>query len=473
MAGDELCALSLSAVGRLIARREVSPVAVTKATLARIERLDPSLNAFITVLADEALASARVAEAEIVRGDYRGALHGVPISVKDLFLTRGVRTTAGSRVLADYVPDHDATVVTRLREAGAVLIGKTNLLEFAYGEIHPDFGPSRNPWNPEFGTAGSSSGSGAAVAAGLGYGSIGSDTGGSVRGPAAFCGIVGLKPTYGLVSRAGALPLSWSLDHMGPMTRTVHDCALLLDAVAGHDPADPTSLTGARPSAASLLSRPLECPTVGIVEPVDGDGVTAEVRRTVDEAAAAIRALGLPTRPVTLPFPEQAARTLLAMMCVEASSIHRERLRTQSGDYAPGTRERLELGAMVPATIYLSATRVRGVIVEAYRELFRTVDLLLLPVMAIPSYRIEPPRAVPTGELIELIKAGVRFEGVFNLTGQPAISVPGGATVDGLPIGVQLAGRPLSEPLLIQIAAALERAMADRMPLRNGNPFVV
>lgn len=470
---DDLCALSLSAVARLIERREVSPVAVTEAVLDRIARLDPDLNAFITVTGDEALAAARDAETEIGRGNYQGPLHGVPISVKDLFLTRGVRTTGGSRVLTDNVPERDATVVTKLHEAGAIPIGKVNLLEFAYGEVHPDFGPSRNPWNTDFGTAGSSSGSGAAVAAGLGYGSIGSDTGGSIRGPAAYCGIVGLKPTYGLVSRAGALPLSWSLDHIGPMTRTVRDCALLFDVIAGPDPADPTSRRRTLPPIASALDDPLPRVTIGVVEPADKDGVTPDVREATDAAANTIRALGFSTRPVALPHPEQTARTLLAMVYAEAASYHSQWLRTHADGYAANTRERLELGAMLPAEVYLRATRVRRVIVDAYRDLFADVDYLLLPVSAAPSYRIDAPSLAPVGEEGDRIKTGLRFTGPFNVTGQPAISIPCGATADGLPIGVQLAGRPCSEGILLRVAAMLEQAMADRLPKREGNRFVV
>jgi aspartyl-tRNA(Asn)/glutamyl-tRNA(Gln) amidotransferase subunit A len=473
MPTDDLCAMTLSDAARLIECRKLSPATLTEAVLDRIARCEPHLNSFITVMTEEARAEASAAEAEIARGRYRGPLHGVPISLKDLLLTRGTRTTAASRVLANFVPDLDATVVRKLREAGAVFVGKTNLLEFAYGEIHPDFGPTRNPWNPDYGTAGSSSGSGAAVAAGLGFGSIGSDTGGSIRGPAAYCGIVGLKPTSGLVSRAGAIPLSWSCDYLGPMTRTVRDCALLLDVIAGHDPADPTTSRRTPPSFAAELDRPLEPLTIGIVDPAEGDGVTPDVRRATDEAAATARDLGFATVPVELPHAELAPSTLLTLIYAEASAYHLPWLNTQPDDYAPSTRERLEFGALMPATRYLQASRIRRVVANAYRELFRRIDLLLLPVSPSASYRLDAPRTEPVGSSGDRIKPGLRFTGPFNLTGQPAISVPCGSTAQGLPIGVQLVGRPFAEPTLLRAAAAVEAAMADRLPPKEGNPLIV
>ena len=474
MSGSELCALSLAELSTLIARRKVSPIAVTEAVLDRIEALDPLLNTFITVTGESARAEARTAEAEIARGAYRGPLHGIPVSLKDLFLTAGVLTTAGSRILGDFVPDRDATVVRRLKTSGAIVVGKTNMMEFAYGEVHSDFGPSRNPWNPEYGTAGSSSGSGAAVAAGLGFSSVGSDTGGSIRGPAAFCGIVGLKPTYGLVSRSGVVPLSWSLDHMGPMTRTVRDAAILLDGIAGHDPADPTSARQTPPSYAATLDQPAgRRPIVGVANLDDADGVTPEVRQAVDAAAAAARALGCEIRQVTLPHTRQAPRVLLAMIYAEASAYHIPWLRDRAEEYSAHTRERLELGALLPASVYLRAQRVRAVIVAAYRDLFRQIDVLLLPESAVPSYRLDAASPEPVSEGGDDIQAGLRFGAPFNLTGQPVITLPSGATPEGLPIGVQLVGRPFSEPELLQVAALLEPALASRLPSRRDNPLVV
>src|SRR5215204_2669315 len=238
---EDLCDLPLLDVAEKIRTRQISPVDVTERVLARIGAHDDTLNAFITILSEQARQDAREAEREILAGRYRGPLHGVPISIKDLFVTKGIRTTAGSRVLADYVPDHDTTVVERLRTAGAILVGKTNMLEFAYAAVHPDYGPTPNPWDLARSSSGSSSGSAVAVATGMGYGSLGSDTGGSIRLPAAYCGIVGLKPTYGRVSRHGAVPVSWSADHIGPMTRTGADSAAMLGAIAVHYPRDPTS----------------------------------------------------------------------------------------------------------------------------------------------------------------------------------------------------------------------------------------
>ena len=329
MSVDELTRLTLSDVAERIKRRELSPVTVTEAVLERIHRINPQLNAFITVMDDEAMNAARMAEAEIAKGDYRGPLHGVPISLKDLLFTRGARTTAGSRILADFVPDRDATLVQRLRAAGAVFVGKTNMLEFAYGEVHPDYGPALNPWNLGYGTSGSSSGSGASVAAGLDYGSLGSDTGGSIRFPAAYCGIVGLKPTYGLVSRAGAVPLAWSLDHVGPMTRTVRDCAILLQAIAGYDPADPASARVSVSNYANGLDDIPRDAVIGVVEPTDDDGVTGDVRRATEVAVDALGGLGFRTKRVALPHPVQTARAILALMYAEASTYHASWLRTR------------------------------------------------------------------------------------------------------------------------------------------------
>ena len=341
----ELCGRSLAEIGALIGRREVSAVETTQAVLARIERLEPDLNAFVTVTVEAALNEARAADEAIGRGERIGPLHGVPISLKDLLFTKGVRTTGSSDVLAEFVPERDATLVRHLRAAGAVGVGKTNMLEFAFGEVHPSFGPTHNPWNLPYATSGSSSGSAAAVAAGLGYGSVGSDTGGSIRDPAAYCGIVGLKPTYDLVSRDGVLPLSWSLDHVGPMTRTVRDSAIMLDALIGN-------VSGEGGYAAAVAAGDERPRVVGVVGPDEGDGVAAEVRRTVDHAAAVARDLGCDVREVALPHAMQACRAVEAMIYAEASTYHQPWLRSQPEKYAPGTRERLEIGSFLPATVF-------------------------------------------------------------------------------------------------------------------------
>lgn len=471
VSGSELCAQSLSAIGQRIAQREVSPVEVTEATLQRIEQLEPRLNAFVTVMAESALADAMRAEQEISRGEYRGPLHGVPISLKDLFYTKGVRTTAASRVFADFVPDRDATVVTRLRDAGAIIIGKANMAEFAYGETHPDFGPTHNPWHLDYGTNGSSSGSAAAVAAGLGYGSFGSDTGGSIRLPSAFCGVVGLKPTYGRVSRAGVVPLSWSLDHVGPMTRNVRDCAILLEAVAGADADDPTAARVDVPHYAEALDREVPRLTIGVLQPATGDGVTPDVRAATDRAAVTLRELGFKTIPVEQPHPEQALRALMAILYVEASTYHQPWLRSRPEDYSVNTRERLELGSLIPGTVYVQALQARRIVIDAYRALFRDVDLLLSPMSPFASYRLGGQRVQPvTEDGSDRMNGLMRFSGPFDLTGLPGISVPAGVTTDGLPIGVQFVGKAFGEEVLFQVAHAFQQATAATiMPTAEGN----
>ena len=455
---EHLCDLPLVEVADLIRRRDLSPVEATDAALERIGSLDGTLNAFVTVLAEPARQAARRAEAEIAAGAYRGVLHGVPVSVKDLFATAGIRTTASSRILADHVPDEDATVVRRLAGAGAVLLGKTNMLEFAYAAVHPDFGPTPNPWNLARSTSGSSSGSAAAVAAGMGYGSVGSDTGGSIRLPAAWCGVVGLKPTYGRVSRHGGIPVSWSCDHFGPMARTVADCAALLGAIAGHDPADPTSGRVPVPDYLAAPATDLRRIRIGVADAYLRHSVDPEVRRLVEAGIAALERLGATVLEVTLPPPSEAVPALLGIITPEATAYHLPWLRERPDDYSPAVRERLELGAITPAVSYIQAQRLRRRITD---EMLATLDRV--DVVAMPT---SPTAAVPLDEDLvtsdqadpEFLAAAVNFTGPFDLTGLPAVSIPCGFTAGGLPVGMQLVSRPYDEARLLGTAHAYEQA---------------
>lgn len=458
MGEPDLDRLTLAALARALRRRAVSPVEVTRACLARIERLDPALNAFVTVVADRALADARRAEAEIGRGAWRGPLHGVPIALKDIFATAGLRTACGSRLLRDWVPAEDATAVRRLREAGAVLLGKLNMSELAYAAVHPDFGPPRNPWRLDRFTGGSSSGSGAAVAAGLCLGSLGTDTGGSIRGPAAHCGIVGLKPTYGLVSRAGVVPLSWSLDHAGPMARTAEDAALLLDAVAGPDPADPTSAVppaGWRRPGLRTAARDARRLRIGLLAEFLDRRTAPDVAARVREGVRTLEPLVQAVEEVTLPRRDELIPTWWAICLPEASAYHQQSLAERPEDFGPAVRERLLAGLAIPAVQYLQAQRVRRAVADEMAALFKRVDLLALPTVLAEAPPLDAVEATGASEAVRERMAPLA---PFNLTGMPAVSVPCGLSAAGLPVGLQLVGPRFADRRLLALAHLFEQA---------------
>ncbi|MGH2617908.1 MAG: amidase, partial [Thermomicrobiales bacterium] len=456
----DLCDLPLLAVADQIRTRQLSPVEITERVLARIAALEPTFNAFVTVLAERALDEARTAEREIQAGAYRGPLHGVPITVKDLFATKGVRTTAGSRVLADHVPDFDATVVERLRAAGAIFVGKTNMLEFAYAAVHDDYGVTPNPWDLTRSSSGSSSGSAVAVATGMGYGSIGSDTGGSIRLPAAYNGIVGLKPTYGRVSRHGGIPVSWSADHFGPMTRTVADTAALLGAIAGEDPRDPTSGHVPVPDYLAALDDGLAGKRIGIADAYLRQYVDPAVKRLVEKALAICERLGAKVVEIGPPPPSEAVPALLAILMPEATAYHLPWLRTRPHDYSPAVRERLELGAITPAVSYIQAQQVRRRFSDDFLRAMDGVDLLVTPTGPTAATLLEGDLVTGDEADPELLAALIACTGPFNLTGFPAISIPCGFTDSGLPVGMQLGARPWAECSLLAAAHAYEQATA-------------
>ena len=459
MTGNELQRFTLASLSRAIQARDVSPAEVTEACLARVESLDRSLNAFITLTPDRALADARRAEQEIARGRRRGPLHGVPIAVKDIFATAGVRTTCGSRVLRDWIPDHDATVVRRLREVGAVILGKLNMSEFAYAAIHPDFGPPRNPWNLDRFTGGSSSGSGAAVAAGLCFGATGTDTGGSIRSPAAHCGIVGLKPTYGLVSRAGVVPLSWSLDHAGPMARTVEDVAIMLDSIEGLDPADPTSIAapngdGSRPplEASAATVRRLR---IGVLGEFLGDRTAPDVGARVRDAVRLMQPLVAGVKEVTLPLLDESCAAWWTICLAEASAYHQQTLAARAQEFGPIVRERLQAGLAIPAAQYLQAQRVRRAAIREFNALLTRVDLLVLATTFTEAPPIEATDAVHSSDVL---RWRIAPTAPFNLVGLPALSLPCGFTDSGLPVGLQIVGRYGADRVVLAAAHVYEQA---------------
>jgi aspartyl-tRNA(Asn)/glutamyl-tRNA(Gln) amidotransferase subunit A len=476
MTDSDLAFASIEQIGKLFRKRKLSPVELSKLMLARIERLNPKLNAYLTVTAELALAQAEKAEAELFaprgrKSRDRGPLHGIPISLKDNIYTKDVRTTAGSKILKDFVPEHDATVVRQLQEAGAILLGKTNLHEFAYGVTtnNPHFGPTRNPWDLSRIPGGSSGGSAAAVAAGLCYGSIGTDTGGSIRIPAALCGIVGLKPTFGRVSVAHVIPLSPRLDCVGPLARSSGDAAALLDAISVRRDKEPPFARAGK----SRLRRPFR---LGLPEEFVSESFSAAVESAFASALGVFRKMGASLERVSVPLLRETEDAGNQIAWAEATRYHQEAgwFPARSADYGEDVRERLELGAGVSATSYLQALELREAFLRRLLAVMTdsTLDALALTTTPIPAPLIGEETTRLANHGTSFSRGGnhptrallLRNNRPANLAGLPAISVPCGRTAEGLPIGLQLIGSVMDEALLLRMAHAFELAYPPHRP---------
>ncbi|OGG57284.1 MAG: hypothetical protein A3F84_02175 [Candidatus Handelsmanbacteria bacterium RIFCSPLOWO2_12_FULL_64_10] len=458
MPSRDLHFLTIAELVPLLRRREVSPVELTEAFLGRIARHDGKLRSYITVTADRARADAKAAETALMAGNDLGPLHGIPVALKDLCDTAGIRTTSGSKIRADHVPQRSSTVAVKLAQAGAVLLGKTNMVEFAFGPygLNPHYGVPANPWDPERVPGGSSSGSGVAVAAGLATAAIGTDTGGSVRIPAAYCGIVGLKPTAGRVSAAGCTPLSWTLDSVGPMTRGVEDAALVHAAIAGPDPEDPPTLSQPIGDALRALKQGVRGMRVGLVRRPFFEGADPEVAAAVERAADLLSGLGV--RVEETAFPEAQvfveSHEILFLSRVEGYAYHRRTLAERGGDYDPQVRERLQAGAAVSAADYVLMLRERDRLMRSAQETLRSTDAVLGPTMLTPAPKVKDVQSGIPSRLTTRI---------VNFLGLCAISVPCGFTSEGLPVGLQLIGKPFDEATVLRLAHAYEQAAEWRL----------
>lgn len=451
----ELYELPLIEVAEKIRTKEVSPVEVAQSALARLEQVEPALTAFVTTTPEIALDQARIAEKEIADGGYRGPLHGIPLGVKDLYDTAGVLTTSSSAQRADYVPQADSASVARLYDAGMVLIGKTHTHEFAYGATTPTTG---NPWAPDRTPGGSSGGSGAAVAAGVVHVALGSDTGGSIRIPAALCGTVGLKPTFGRASRVGVASLSWSLDHVGPLSRNVIDSALVMAAMSGYDRRDPGTAEVPVPDMVTGIDAGVAGKKIGIPVNFYTEQVDPAVAAAAAAAAATLQGLGAELVEVTVPMAEHITSTEWAIMMPEASAYHADYLRNSPELYTDEVRTLLETGAAQLATDYVNALRLRTLIQAAWQEMFSGIDVLLAPTVVAPAaLRADPFIRWADGDVEPATAAYVRLSAPANVTGLPSLSVPSGFTGDGLPLGVQILGKPFAEPEILQVGYALEQ----------------
>jgi aspartyl-tRNA(Asn)/glutamyl-tRNA(Gln) amidotransferase subunit A len=469
MSEIELQGLTIAEVAPRIKSRKISPVELTRLFLDRIDRLNPTLNAYVTVTADDALATAMIAEIELAQGRYRGPLHGIPFSIKDNIATKGVRTTAGSKILDSWKPDFDATVVAKLREAGAIILGKTNLHEWALGgtTINPFYGTTHNPWDLNRIAGGSSGGSGAAVASSLCLGSIGTDSAQSVRNPASMCGIIGLKPTYGRISQYGTVPGTgaYSCNHTGILTRSVEDAAIVLEAIAGRDLKDPLSADQPVERYRDSIGKNISGLRVGILRGYFEDEMATEVKETFRRAIAVLMRLGIEIEEVTIPHMDLIPAVKVCTSRVENASAHDRNLRTHARDYSKQTLYAYLSALLVPASSYLMAQRVRRMICDEFHDLLERVQLFALPTV---------PFTVPT---IDECNAGwLNIDGKqirrqderggadslcaipFNVTGFPSMSVPCGFSKAGTPIGMQIASGPFQEDLIFRVAHAYEQA---------------
>ena len=461
MAQPDMLNLTLSEAAAQVERRTLSPVELTEAMLQRIAAVDKVLSAYITVCGEQAREVAQATEKMIGAGYHLGPLHGIPIAIKDNIYTRGVRTTAGSKILADFIPAEDATVTSRLKRAGAVIIGKTNLHEFAWGGTtdNPHYGTCRNPWNPERFPAGSSGGSGAAVAARTCLGALGTDTGGSIRLPSSVNGIVGIRPTIGRVSNHNVVPLAWTMDTVSPMTRTVEDCVLMFEIIAGHDPLDDHSAQVPVSDYRGELTRGGRGLRVGLIRDYSLAHVQAAVGDTIRAALTTLESLGMQVEEIAMPSIHGNISAQLTIESCEPSTYHQEWLRTRAADYGEDVRTLLELGEMYLATHYLQAQRYRSVLRKEFLEGFKHVDVFVtptLPFTATPCGATEV--VIENDQREDMLSAIMQFTGVPSLAGLPALSIPVGFDADGLPVGMQVIGRPFDEGTLFRLGHAYQSA---------------
>jgi len=467
MADLDLVNMTISELAPKIQAKEISPVELTDAALAQLDRLQPVLNSFITILHDQARAQAKEQEAALMRGDYRGPLHGIPVGIKDNIETGGIRTTVGSKALAGHVPQEDAHVISRIKEAGAIILGKENMEEFAAGSTSNNlhYGAVHNPWNLDHIPGGSSGGGGANVAAGVTFASLGTDLGGSVRGPANFCGVVGLKQTFGLVSQRGLMVTSFNGDHIGPMTRSVRDSALVLQAIAGYDPLDPSTVPVPVPDYTESLEKGLQGLTVGIPTDHYFDLVDSEVEAAVRKAIDTLVELGAEVREVSLPNMKYAGALRILGMA-DGFVAHEPHIRSSREDYGPTVLYRALAGQFVLGRDYSKALKVQRIIKEDYARVLQDVDFLATPSSPIAAWRIDTDTVSLDGTEYPVRGPGAgmtaRCTSPSNATGLPAMSVPCGFTQAGLPIGLQLIGRPFEEALLFQAAHGYEAVSPSR-----------
>ncbi|MDE2939245.1 MAG: amidase [Chloroflexota bacterium] len=469
---NEIPYLSATELGEHIAAKEISPLEAVEAYLTRIGEVDTKLNAYVTVRADEAREEARQACEEIARGEYRGPLHGVPVGVKDQIYVKGVRNSDGSRIRDDFVPDFDATVVANLRRAGAVILGKLNMSEFAMGDpISSYYGAAHNPWDLERNPGTSSTGSGAATAGFLCATSLGEDTGGSIRGPAANCGLVGIRPTWGRVSRYGVDGASWSVDTIGPISRTVADCAATIGAIAGYDPNDPYTGQVAVPDYQAALTGNIGGLKVGVVkELMDPDlGLDPQTREAVEAAIQVLAELGAEVREVSLPLAQHTGAIVRTITHTERVSLRPEWLREQPEDYHVNTRIAFMTGNLIPGQVYYKAQKLRAIVRRQVLDLLEEVDVLVQPTSSGPAGKLDFTTGVASkvSALQALVEGSYR--GPYSLSGAPALSIPCGYTAEGegaLPLALQIAGRPFGEATVLNVAYAYEQAT----PWHNRKP---
>jgi aspartyl-tRNA(Asn)/glutamyl-tRNA(Gln) amidotransferase subunit A len=457
---DELCFLSASQLSRLIQKKEVSPIEVIKAHLSRIEHLEPTLNSFITLLPEQAITAARHIENEIQSGRSLGPLQGIPFGLKDLYYVQGVRNTSGSKIFEHFIPNYNSTMAFKLKKAGAILLGKLNLHPLAYGATgeNEEYGHMHNPWNPTLIAGGSSGGSGSAVASGQCTFTMGSDTGGSIRIPGALCGVVGFKPTYGRLSRYGLSALAWSQDHPGPMARTVEDCALVMNAVAGHDPNDPTSANLPVPDYTKALTGHIKGLRLGVVKEFFEAPIESQVKEWVWKAIKKLGELGMIVSEVSWPlFPYSMVIASIIQMA-EATTYYSKLIKEKGAQIYPPVRLRLEAGIYISATDYIQAQRARTLFYLQSLKLLQKVDLLAAPTVPVTAFPIGTSGVKVGGQKVNVISLLTQYTRPFNLNGFPAITLPCGFSDDGLPIGLQLVGRPFDEETILRAAHAYEQA---------------